>query len=125
MQRYRIVFLDADETLFDFHAAERQALYQVMAEFHLPATESNIADYVAINRSLWQQFDLGKITQDALGRERFARLLARLGGDSEKGAEMNRAYEIALGQYGFCCPGRKRCAVAWRPVARCIYSPMA
>lgn len=105
MQRYTTVFLDADETLFDFHAAERRALERVMAEFDLPATEENLAYYIETNRSLWQQFDLGKIPQDVLGRERFARLLAHLGGQKERGAEMNCAYEAALGQYGILLPG--------------------
>ena len=117
MQRYSTVFLDADETLFDFHAAERRALSQVMEEFHLPVTESNIAYYIDTNRSLWRQFDLGEITQEALGRERFARLLAHLGGQVEKGAEMNGAYETALGQYGLLLPGAEE--LCRRLASRC------
>lgn len=105
MPRYTTVLSDADQTLFDFHAAEHLALCQVMEAFQLPVHEESIRFYVETNRGLWKLFDQGGISQAALGVERFARLLAHLGGEREKGAEMNLAYELALGQHGILLPG--------------------
>lgn len=105
MQRYSIVFLDADQTLFDFHAAEHLALQQVLPRFHIAPTEENERVYLEENRSLWRQFDRGLVTQAQIGVGRFAGLLSRLGMDPAKGAEMNDDYEETLGQYGILLPG--------------------
>lgn len=105
MQRYTTIFLDADQTLFDFHAAEHQALRQVMESFSIIPTDENMAFYKETNRGLWRQFDQGEITQQALGVARFARLLKHLDKNEEKGAEMNRAYEETLGLFGILLPG--------------------
>ena len=105
MQRYTIVFLDADQTLFDFHAAERQALLQVLPRFQIPATDENIRSYIEINRGLWKQFDKGLVTQEQVGRGRFMGLLARLGMDEGRGPAMNDDYELTLGQFGILLPG--------------------
>ncbi len=87
MQRYSIVFLDADQTLFDFHAAEHLALGQVMQRFQIPVTEDNERIYVDINRELWRRFDKGEVTQQQLGVARFAGLLSKLGMDPSRGGE--------------------------------------
>jgi len=105
MQRYSIIFLDLDNTLFDFHAAEHQALAQVMGRFDIPATEENIRIYSEINRGLWQQFDRGEVTQQQLGVARFEGLLERLGQDKARGPAMNDDYEVTLGRFGILLPG--------------------
>ena len=105
MPRYTTVLLDADQTLFDFHAAEHLALCQVMQDFSLAVTDENIAFYKETNRGLWKLFDQGGISQKDLGIERFSRLLEHAGENREKGPEMNRAYESALGQHGILLPG--------------------
>lgn len=104
-QRYTIIFLDADQTLFDFHAAEHLALQQVMHRFHVPVTEENERIYVDINRGLWRQFDKGEVTQRQLGVARFAGLLTKVGMDPSLGGAMNDDYEVTLGQYGILLPG--------------------
>lgn len=105
MQRYSIVFLDADQTLFDFHAAEHLALGRVMQRFQIPVTEENERIYVDINRELWRRFDKGEVTQQQLGVARFAGLLSKLGMDPSRGEEMNLDYEETLGLYGILLPG--------------------
>ncbi len=60
MRRYDIVLLDADNTLFDFDAAEAQALAAVLAEFGWPREEGTKRAYLEINRALWSAFDRGR-----------------------------------------------------------------
>ena len=60
MRRYDIVLLDADNTLFDFNAAEAQALDAVLAEFGWPRDEGTKQTYLEINHALWSAFDRGE-----------------------------------------------------------------
>ena len=60
MRRYDIVLLDADNTLFDFNAAEARALDAVLAEFGWPRDEETKQTYLEINHALWSAFDRGR-----------------------------------------------------------------
>ncbi|MBE5787958.1 MAG: noncanonical pyrimidine nucleotidase, YjjG family [Clostridiales bacterium] len=105
MQRYSIVFLDMDQTLFDFHAAEHLALQQVLQRFNIDVTDENERLYKASNQAMWRQFDQGLITQQQVGVGRFAGLLAALHMDEALAAAMNDDYELTLGLYGILLPG--------------------
>lgn len=89
--RYPILLFDADNTLFDFPAAERQAFEEVCREAGLPCTEEGYALYHRCNGELWEDFNHGKCTKDFLLVERFRRYLDRSGqaGDPE---QMNRTH---------------------------------
>ena len=89
--RYPILLFDADNTLFDFPAAERAAFETVCREAGLPFTEESYALYHRCNGELWEDFNAGKCTKAFLLVERFRRYLARSGqnGDPE---EMNRTH---------------------------------
>ena len=81
MPRYDSVLLDADNTLFDFDAAEHTALRRALEERGYPFTPETEALYLDINRPLWAAFDRGEVTQDFLVVERFRLLVERLGGE--------------------------------------------
>ena len=89
--RYPILLFDADNTLFDFPAAERAAFETVCREASLPFTEEGYALYHRCNGELWEDFNAGKCTKNFLLVERFRRYLARSSqnGDPE---EMNRTH---------------------------------
>ena len=72
--RYDILLLDADETLMDFPAAERQALQRTFADHGLTFTQATDDLYQQINQSLWRQFERGEITRPQLLATRFAKL---------------------------------------------------
>ena len=63
MPRYDIVFLDADNTLFDFDAAEHAALRLVLEERGDPATPETEALGRGFNRALWSAGDNGVYMQ--------------------------------------------------------------
>lgn len=132
MRRYDIVLLDADNTLFDFNAAEAQALDAVLAEFGWPRDEETKRTYLEINHALWSAFDRGEAEESFLTVERFRRLGERLGRRADP-AEMNRRYLDHLGECSLLLPGAEelcrtlraagcRLALATNGVARVQYA---
>lgn len=79
--RYDIVFLDADETLFDFSKAEGFALREAFAQRGIEASDQAVAEYDRINKGLWRAFERGETTQEKLKTERFRILFAGMGLD--------------------------------------------
>ncbi|MHC4847237.1 MAG: YjjG family noncanonical pyrimidine nucleotidase [Planctomycetota bacterium] len=72
---YRWILFDADGTLFDYDAAERQALSRTWIELELDARPSLLEDFRAIQAELWPRYAKGEIAQDYLRVERFRRIL--------------------------------------------------
>lgn len=71
MTQYRWLLMDADNTLFDFNAAEEFALTRTLIRFGLSPTLELKTRYREINSALWLDYDKGKITQETLGPKRF------------------------------------------------------
>ena len=71
MNRYKTLLFDADNTLFDFSRAEREALCDTMRAADIDPTEERIATYIEINDRLWKQLERGEIEKNALREERF------------------------------------------------------
>lgn len=104
MPKYDYVLLDADNTLFDFDAAEERALNLTLTHYGYAATAENRRCYLTLNRALWAAFDRGEVDKDFLLAERFARLQQALGGAHDS-AEMNRFYLARLGEGADLLPG--------------------
>lgn len=102
--RYPYLLFDADNTLFDFDAAERIAHQTVCARAGLPFTEENYALYHRCNAELWQDYDRGLCTKEFLLVERFRRYLHASGeaGDPER---MCADHIDALGSSAILLPG--------------------
>jgi len=71
MTQYRWLLMDADNTLFDFNAAEEFALTRTLLRFGAVPTPELKAKYREINSQLWLAYDQGKISQETLGPTRF------------------------------------------------------
>lgn len=110
------LFLDLDDTIFDFHKAERVALSRTIAGFGVEPTEDILDQYHQINKWHWQQLELGKITRERLLVERFGVLFRQLGHPVDPQA-CAQAYEENLSTGHWYLPGaeqalqslRKRC----------------
>ena len=75
--KYKGIFFDADDTLFDYPRAERAALRACRREFRLPiAPEIMIESYRRHNLDMWRAFERGETDQATLRVERFRRLAA-------------------------------------------------
>ena len=58
------LFLDLDDTILDFHKAERIALSKTIREFGIEPTEEVLHRYHLINKWHWEQLELGTMTRD-------------------------------------------------------------
>lgn len=84
MKEYELVFLDADDTLFDYRSAERYALTKAFNDHRITADEPLLSDYSQINKQLWLDYENNKVTQEELKIERFRRLFIKVGLDIDE-----------------------------------------
>lgn len=75
---YLWLLFDADGTLFDYEAAEQQALSATLAQFGLPFGPEVLATYQEINGKLWRDFEKGLTNPERIKTERFALLFDAL-----------------------------------------------
>ncbi len=85
MKRYRGFLFDADNTLFDYDRAEREALTETLREA-LPGVflETALAAYHEINAAFWRRFEQGEIGLAALKPGRFRALFDSLGAGGDE-----------------------------------------
>lgn len=102
--RYELLLCDADDTLFDFHLGEKQALVDTFLSFGLKADEETTTLYHQINDALWKALERGETTQEKLKTERFRQLIAikKLALTPE---EMADAYVENLSRQAHLMPG--------------------
>lgn len=104
MIRYPYVLLDADNTLYDFDAAEYKALGKVLADRGYTPDEDTRKIYLDINNALWDAFARGEVKQDFLLVERFRRFEEAMGGSHDP-VQFNADYVTALGSNADLIPG--------------------
>ena len=94
------LFLDLDDTILDFHKAERIALSKTIRDFSVEPTEEVLHRYHLINKWHWEQLELGKLTRAEVLQNRFGVLFSELG-LSVDAAACAKAYEknLSIGHY--------------------------
>ena len=100
------IFLDLDDTILDFHRAERIALAKALREFGVEPTDSVLSRYHVINQQHWQRLERGELTRDQVQEGRFRVLFAELGKDTDA-AVVTRCYERNLGIGHYFLPGAR------------------
>lgn len=113
--RYDWVLLDADRTLFDFDRSEHESIRKTLKEYGLPNDDKTVDLYLEGNLACWAAFDRGELSQDDLGRERFARLLTRLGVSGPDPEEMNLRYLRGLAQAPYLLEGAEELCRLLKP----------
>ena len=77
--KYKVILFDADETLFDFKKAEREAFKNTMIDFGVDYDEDyHFNTYEEINSAIWKELEQGLITQQKLKVERFRRFIDKI-----------------------------------------------
>ncbi len=104
--RYDTVFLDADDTLFDYPRAEERAFSRTCARFGLADTPELRDSYRRINREQWRRLERGETDQATLRVERF-RLLFEETGDRLDPAAVGGAYVEELSRGADLLPGAR------------------
>ena len=101
---FEYLFLDLDDTILDFHKAERIAIGRVMEHYGVEPTEARRQRYHEINKWHWEQLELKKMTRDEVLEGRFAMFFEEMGIPAEKAA-VARLYEHYLSQGHWFMPG--------------------
>ena len=98
------LFLDLDDTILDFHKAERLAIGKTIRAFGTEPTEEILARYHAINKWHWEQLEQGKLTRDQVLVNRFQALFDELGQNVDAAA-CAKTYERNLSVGHYFLPG--------------------
>lgn len=95
---YDLFLFDADDTLFDFRAAEQQALTFILGHFAKDFDlETVFHTYRTESEKLWRLLEVNKITKDNLKVERFRRTF-QIHGIEEDPVRIGEAYLEALAE---------------------------
>ena len=73
--KYDWLLFDADNTLWDFNAAEASALERTLAATGITWNARVLADYRTINHQSWSDYEAGILPKSQLRTDRFRRLL--------------------------------------------------
>ena len=92
----RFVFLDLDDTIFDFHKAERIALAKTLSELGLAPNDAVLARYSEINAAQWRLLEKGELTRKEVKVRRYQLLFEEYGLHLDP-ALAARTYERNLG----------------------------
>ena len=103
----RNLLFDLDDTLLDFHAAERAAIQKTLRFFGVTPTEALCARYSELNLAQWKLLEQGKLTRAEVKRRRFA-LLFESEGLTVDPDEAARFYENRLAVGHVFMPGAEK-----------------
>ena len=101
---YEFLFLDLDDTILDFHKAERIAIGKTITEFGVEPTEEILNLYHHINKAHWEMLERGELTREQVLVNRFGVLFERLG-VSVDAPKCAKAYEKNLSMGHWFLPG--------------------
>ena len=94
------LLLDLDDTILDFHKAERIALSKTIRDFGVEPSEAVLSRYHHINKWHWEQLELGLMTRDQVLVGRFDRLFQELGMEVDAAACMKQyEHNLSIGHY--------------------------
>lgn len=83
MAKYRNLFIDLDDTVYDFSAASRESFLETYELLHYERYFDSFEHYLTIyepyNLELWRIYGEGKITKEELNRRRYSHPLEVVG----------------------------------------------
>lgn len=100
----KFLFLDLDDTILDFHKAERIALSKTLRAFGAEPDEELLHRYHLINKAHWEMLERGELTRQQVLVNRFDVLFRELGRPHDPTA-IARCYEKNLSVGHYFLPG--------------------
>ncbi len=91
------ILFDLDDTIFDFHIAERTALTKTLVHFGIEPKEETLDRYSVLNLQQWKLLEKGEITRAEVKVRRYRLLFDELGVDCSPEAA-TAYYETQLAQ---------------------------
>lgn len=107
------LFLDLDDTILDFHKAERLAIAKTFRAFGIEPTEEVLGRYHVINKAHWEMLERGELTREQVLVKRFEALFAEYGIQCD-GTAVARAYERNLSVGHYFLPGAEEAVASLR-----------
>lgn len=97
---YKFLFIDLDDTILDFHKAEKIALSRTLESFGIEPTDRVCIRYSQINRSYWERLERKELTREQVLTGRFQTLLQEVGVDADPALCADRyAHYLGIGHY--------------------------
>ncbi len=101
----RNIFLDADDTLFDFHKSEKRALTETLRIFGIDPIPEILARYSEINAMHWKMLERKEITRSELRVMRYECFLKEIGRSDVSAEAAVSVYEVELAKGHFYMDG--------------------
>ena len=83
MKKYTTLFIDLDDTIYDFSAASRESFHETYDLLHYERYFKSFEHYLSLyepyNLELWHLYGEGKITKEELNRRRYSHPLEMVG----------------------------------------------
>lgn len=94
MSEKLIVLMDADDTLLDFVACERNAIMRIAQHLGIEKIQEFCDDYHVVNDNIWKEFEQGLLSVDQIVYMRFDRIfdMYDVHADSKKVSELYKEY---------------------------------
>ena len=91
MQRYKNLFIDLDDTIYDFSGASRESFRETYDLLHYERYFDSFEHYLSLyepyNLELWRIYGEGKITKEELNRRRYSHPLECVGVNDQQFAD--------------------------------------
>lgn len=91
MAKYRNLFIDLDDTVYDFSAASRESFFETYELLHYERFFDSFEHYMSIyephNLELWRIYGEGKITKEELNKRRYSHPLEVVGVNDQQLAD--------------------------------------
>lgn len=96
----KTVLLDLDDTIFDFHKAEKIALIKALKQLNISTDEKILERYSQINAEQWKLLEQGKLNRQEVKVRRYKLLFDEIGVDKSP-RKATKIYEqnLAVGHY--------------------------
>ena len=96
----KYVFIDLDDTIFDFHKAEALALSEMLLEFDITPTNAMTERYSRINKTQWELLEKKQKTREEVLTDRFTIFFSEIGSsiDSRTARDIYE-YKLGCGHY--------------------------
>lgn len=102
LKKYKFILFDADDTLFDFQKAEKEAFVKLLSEYNIEFNDEYYQIYKNENKRLWKEFELGNIEKKEIFDNRMILLFKELNIDDDPASASYRFLNyLALGTYLF------------------------
>lgn len=103
----KAILLDLDDTILDFHKAERIALSATLEELGIAPTGDILNRYSEINSMHWKRLERGEMTRHEVLHGRFRMLFDELGVEASE-MDAQRIYELRLGTGHYFIDGAEK-----------------